>query len=235
MEQISNELPELYKTALRSHLSKQRPAKGFSRDALRIGQNALALGVDTLELARIHDMTLVTMNIGSGNKRQLIRAARFFSTAIIPLEKAHQAAQQSDVISNRLDNPLALRAQELSNANRFLKLRTSHQKCVADNLRKGLMEHATLLKESLKVQDGLRQSMRKVMEKQEKGRHRISLTLQDDIVQTLLGIELRLESVERDARENLKELKSKLANSQRLVEEAVLSIRAIARETRRNA
>ena len=53
MKQKLNRLSQRYVTALRQHL-KQEPGTSFE-PALALGRRAVVLGLETLELARIHE------------------------------------------------------------------------------------------------------------------------------------------------------------------------------------
>jgi two-component system sensor histidine kinase UhpB len=65
---------------------------------------------------------------------------------------------------------------------------------------------------------------------QEDERKKISCELQDEIVQTLLGINVRLLSLKRQARGSAKGLKKEIASTQRLVLRSAQSVRKLARE-----
>ena len=59
---------------------------------------------------------------------------------------------------------------------------------------------------------------------------KISHELQDEIAQTLLGINVRLLSLKRGAGSNTKSLKDEIASAQRLVAKSARSVRRFARE-----
>jgi signal transduction histidine kinase len=81
------------------------------------------------------------------------------------------------------------------------------------------------LKESLQLQEGLRQLTHQVLAAQEDERKKISRELQDEIAQTLLGINVRLLSLKQEARTNTKGLKNEIASTQRLVVKSAKSVR----------
>ena len=54
--------------------------------------------------------------------------------------------------------------------------------------------------------------------------------LQNEIVQTLLGINVRLLSLKQEARNNTRGFKNEIASTQRLVVKSVQSVRNVARE-----
>ena len=90
--------------------------------------------------------------------------------------------------------------------------------------------YAKLLKDSLQLQEGLRQLTHQVLAAQEDERRKISRELQDEIAQTLLGINVRLLTLKQEARTNTKGLKNEIASTQRLVLKSAKSVRRVARE-----
>jgi signal transduction histidine kinase len=92
-------------------------------------------------------------------------------------------------------------------------------------------EHYTrLLKDSLQLQEGLRQLTHEVLTAQEDERKKISRELQDEVAQTLLGLNVRLLSLKRESRTNTKGLKNEIASTQKLVLKSARSVRRVARE-----
>jgi signal transduction histidine kinase len=76
----------------------------------------------------------------------------------------------------------------------------------------------------------LRQLTHQVLAAQEDERHKISHELQDEIAQTLLGINVRLLSLKQEARSNTRGLKNEIASTQRLVAKSAQSVRQAARK-----
>jgi signal transduction histidine kinase len=71
-----------------------------------------------------------------------------------------------------------------------------------------------------------------VLTAQENERKNMSRELQDEVVQSLLGINVRLLSLKRDARRNSKGLKQEISSTQRLVAKSARSVRQVARDFR---
>jgi signal transduction histidine kinase len=99
-----------------------------------------------------------------------------------------------------------------------------------DALKKSGTHHKKCLEESLHLQKRLRQLTHRVISTQEDERKNISRELQDEIAQTLLGINVRLLSLKQEARSNIKGLKNEIASAQRLVVKSAKSVRRVARE-----
>jgi len=77
--------------------------------------------------------------------------------------------------------------------------------------------HDKCLAESLELQKCLRQLTHRVLEAQEDDRTKLSHELQDEIAQTLLGINVRLLTLKQESRGNTRGLKDEIASVQRLI------------------
>ena len=122
------------------------------------------------------------------------------------------------------------RTLELASANRQLQKGIIRRKAMEAALKKSRDHYSRLLKDSLRLQEGLRQLTYKVLASQEIERKKISLELQEDIAQTLLGINVRLVSLKQEARINTKGLRDEIASTQRLVVKSARSVRRVASE-----
>jgi signal transduction histidine kinase len=132
----------------------------------------------------------------------------------------------------RLNETLNRRTLELAATNRQLQRGLVRRKSVEAALKKSGEHYTRLLKDSLHLQDGLRQLTHQVLAAQEDERKKVSHELQDEIAQTLLGINVRLLSLKQESRTNTKGLKNEIASTQRLVVKSAKSVRRIAREFR---
>src|ERR1043166_4276833 len=112
MKQKLIRLSQRYVTALRQYL-KHGPRANLL-PALRLGRQAVVLGLETLELARIHERALVTLELSHSNNGRMKRAEIFFTEAIIPIVETHHAARQSKIDLNRLTETLGRRTAELA-------------------------------------------------------------------------------------------------------------------------
>jgi len=228
MKQKITRLSQRYVTALGKHL-KQGP-RASMQPALGLGRRAVVLGLETLELARIHEQALITLEAASGKDGIAKRSEIFFTEAITPIVETHRAARQSKIQLNRLNETLNRRTVELDATNRQLQRGIVRRKSVEAALKKSGEHYTKLLKDSLQLQEGLRQLTHQVLETQEDERKKISRELQDEIAQTLLGINVRLLSLKQEARSNTKGLKNEIASTQRLVVKSAKSVRRVARE-----
>lgn len=82
------------------------------------------------------------------------------------------------------------------------------------------------------MQEQLRKLSHRMLQVQEEERKHISRQLHDEITQILVGINVNLEALARDAAVNPRVLKQKIARTQRLVETSVNLVHQFARDLR---
>lgn len=228
MKQELISFSQRYEDAWRRHL-KQR-GRASLRPALALGRRAVALGLETLELARIHDRAVANVEAPRPGKFMGKRAADFFDEAITAIVETHRAARHSREGLNRLNGMLGRRTVRLATANRKLQQGIARRKTAESALKKSGQDYSKLLKNSLQLQEKLRQLTHQLLAAQEEERGKISRELQDDIAQTLLGINVRLLSLKREARSNTRGLRDGIARTQRLVEKSAKTVRRVARK-----
>ena len=156
------------------------------------------------------------------------RAEMFFGEALTPIVETHRAARQSKLDLIRLNETLSRRTAELAATNRQLQRGVTRRKTVEAALKKSGEHYSKLLKESLSLQEGLRQLTHQVLTAQEEEQKKISRELQDEIAQTLLGVNVRLVSLKRESKLNTAGLKNEIANTERLVAKSAKSVRRAA-------
>ena len=88
-------LSRLYVAALQTYLKQGRQAN--LEPVHGLGHRAMALGLETLDLARFHEHALITLVLPgySPNARDAMirRAGKFFAEAITPIERTHRTAR----------------------------------------------------------------------------------------------------------------------------------------------
>ena len=221
-------LSQQYAVALKNHL-KQGPQASL-QPALGLGREAVALGLETLDLARIHEQAITTLEVASSKNGFIKQAEIFFNEAISAIVETHRGARQGNVHLSRLKEKLDQRTEELAVSNRQLQRGVVRRKGMEVAASKSEKHHNKCLEESLQLQKRLRQLTHRLMAAQEDERQSISRELQDEIAQTLLGINVRLLSLKQEARNNTKGLKNEIASTQRLVLKSAKSVRRVARE-----
>lgn len=221
-------LARRYQGALREHLKTDSGI--VVPTAVRLGRQSIAFGLDTLGLARIHEQALAALGLADARNGIIKRAEIFFTEVIGPVVETHRAGRESKTQLHRLNKTLNRRTIELAATNRQLQRGIRRRKSVENALKKSGVQYSRLLRDSLQLQEGLRQLTHEVFTAQEAERKKISRELQDEIGQTLLGISVRLLSLKQEARTNTKGLKNEIASTQKLVLESAKSVRRVARE-----
>jgi signal transduction histidine kinase len=223
-----------YQAGLQAYLKQQSAA--HLRRARGMGRQALAAGLNTLDIAKLHEQMLVTKvlpGIPSGKRVTLIRrAGAFFTEAITPIEKIKRSAREAALHLNEIVEMLSQRTVELAASNLELKQEIVQRKAVETALKKSEHHYGELLKQSDHLQNQLRQLSRQILLAQEEERREISRELHDVIAQTLTGINVRLAALAKEAAINTKGLDRNIARTQRLVEKSVDIVHQFARELR---
>jgi signal transduction histidine kinase len=221
-------LSQQYASALRKHLKQGAPA-GF-RPARGWGRQAVALGLETLDVAKIHQGALGTLETSGSRDGIIKRAELFFAEAISPIENTHHAALRTQARLSQLNERLGRRTIDLAASNRSLKKGIARRKIVEQALRKSGEHSQKLLSESRRLQKHLQHLTHQILSAQEHKRKQISHDLQDEIAQTLLGINVRLLTLRREAGANARQFRNEVASTRRLVEKSVRTIKRYARE-----
>lgn len=222
-----------YQAALRDYVMHE-PGSGLER-ARKLGRDAVSLGMETLDVARIHEQALMevvstyTPGLGDGIFR---RAGAFFAESITPIEKTHRAALEANASLRRLNDSLSQRAIELAASNRHLKREVVQRKAAEEALKKSKRHYSELLLESRRMQEQLRRLSHQLLSAQEEERKNISRELHDEIAQTLTGINVQLATLKTAAALDSKELQKRITSTQRLVEKSVKIVHRFARELR---
>lgn len=217
-----------YVAALEKYL-KQGPQTSLE-PAVDLGRQAVALGLETLDLARIHEQSLVSLELSDTRNAFTRMAGMFFNEANLPIEETHRAARQTKAQLGRLMTTLGRRTRELADSNRQLQRGVTRRKLMEKTFARRARHHQKSLEESLELQKRLRQLTHQVLAMQEDERKKISRELQNEIAQTLLGINARLLSLKREARNHTAGLKNEISSTQQLVAKSAQSVRQAGRK-----
>jgi len=227
-------LARRYETGLRHYLEQGSPSN--LKKAIELGQLAVKTGRDTLDLALIHEQALILYVVpadsAAARDRILHRAAIFFAEAILPLEKTHRAALETNLHLSRLNRSLSQRSQDLATSIRHLKSEITRRHVVEKTLRESEQHASRLLKQSRLLQEEMRLLSRRILSVQEEERKRISRELHNVIAQMLTCINVRLATLKMEAATDTKNLSKKIAYAQRLVEKSVDVVHRFARNLR---
>lgn len=236
MKRAATPFPLLYEKALRAHLQQRRKADLDAASGL--GGKALASGLLTLDLAKLHEKILIMGLLPScpaGRKTSLIRRAGiFFAAAIAPACKAARIAKEP-ADARKVIGTLAERTVELAASNHQLGLEIIRRKEVETSLKKSERNHLKSLEKANVLKEQLRGLSRQILTAQEDERKKISRELHDVIAQALMGINVRLATLKKEAAINTKGLDRNIALTQRMVTRSANIVHQFARELRPTA
>ena len=234
MPDKQTELSRLYHAALQDYLN-QGPGCDMA-PARELGRHAMALGLETLDMARIHEIALFTLVLpkNSPNSRGHLmgRAGLFFAEAITPIEQTHRGAREANTHLNQIVKALSQRSSELADSVAELKQEIIRRKAVEECLKASEQISIELLEKSRRMQEELRHLSRQLLAVQEEERRKISRELHDVIAQTLTGINMRLATLKAEANGSTTELQEKITSTQLLVEKSLDIVHRFASELR---
>jgi len=216
-------LSRQYEAALRKHLKRSRPAIPQRGRAQSFGRQAMTLGLETLDLAQIHEQALIRLVLPAyspGAREMMVRrAGTFFAEAITPIEKSHRIAQETNARMDQLNQMLRRRGVDLAASNQKLKLEIAQRKFTEESHKKSEQHYGELLEQSRSMQYQLRLLSRQLLSAQEEERKKISRELHDVIAQTLATINVRLAALKKEAALDTRGLEQSIARTQKLVEQ----------------
>lgn len=234
MKNVSPGLSALYLTALRLHLREKRSGNGDR--AQRLGRAAVAGGLAILEIARMHEQAVDLLQVSpvflQTPARSIKRARFFFNQALIPLDTSQRTTRANNHRLLERNETLQRHSSALAKGNQHLHREILRRKSGEAVIRKGREQYQKLFRESHAMQKKLRQLTRQIISAQEEERKEISRELHDEVVQTLVGINVQLSTLGQGASADLHTLQAKIARTQRLVENSVNAVHRFARELR---
>ncbi len=230
MKRKLTRLSRSYAAALREHL-KQGPQASL-QPARGLGRQAVSLGLETLDLVRIHAGALITAAT-SASRAGTRQAKAFFSEALSAVEQTHRAALHTQARLNQANRTLDRRTADLALSTRSLKQSVVCRKSAEQALKTSSEHSQKLLQESRRLQQHLRELAQQLLAAQENERTKMSHDLQDEIAQTLLGINVRLLTMKKMVEHKEQGLNGEVAITERLVESSVQSVKRFAREFRK--
>lgn len=138
----------------------------------------------------------------------------------------------SDITSLKQAEEAQRRVDVLAASNQELRREIAQRQAAEEALRNSEQHQSRLLEQSRHMQKQLRDLSHRILQVQEEERKRISRELHDEITQTLVGINVRLESLVAKVTVNPKGFKRHITRTQRLVEKSVDIVHRFARELR---
>ena len=228
MERKLNALSGRYLAALQKHL--QQGPQASLQGARGLGREAVRCGVETLDVARIHEKAFATLDAFNRRPVMIQRAMAFFAEAISPLERTHRPTLEANAHLDQVNRALDRGAADLAASSRSLKQSIVRRKSAEKALEESAAHSRKLLAESRRLQRELRHLAQQILTAQEGNRGRISRELQDEIAQLLLGINVRLLTLKSQGAVSFRGFTKELAKTQKVVDKSAKSITRFARE-----
>jgi two-component system, NarL family, sensor histidine kinase DegS len=215
-----DQVSQHYTSALRLHLNKR--GRGTPIGARTLAGEALGLGMPASDLERMHRNATRSLRedprLDGRRTESLLRSFAFCTAVRVAYDCGRSAARDAQARARRHSTSLALEA--------------ARRKTGETKLRVGNEKYLRLLRESASMQAKLRQLARQVLSAQEDERREISRELHDEVVQTLVGINVELATLGKTASRGAQSLRSTIARSQRLLENSVNLVHRFARKLR---
>lgn len=229
-----SQLAQHYQEALQRYLNGGDGTN--TARATELGGDALPIGLEILDMARIHETALVSLVLpkcsSRTRKNQIKKAGSFFAKAILPLEETHHLAQEIDSHLNQFVTSLNQRTLELADSVEMLSLDILRRQTAEQSLRASEQTSSDLLEKSRKLQHELRELSHQLLKAQEEERMKISRELHDVIAQTLTSINLQLDILRKQSSADNRQLHQRIRNTQLMVENSVQIVHRFACELR---
>ena len=193
--------------------------------AAKLGRQAASLGLETLDVARVHEQALNTVTPpedapGNVGQALLERADTFFKETIVPIEATHPAARKADIRIDRLTRTLRQRTAESSASDEQLEHAIAQREAVEASADASAVHQDKLLAEAQRTQKRLRNRMRGILSQQEGERKRLGGELRNEIAQALLAIDLSLLALKTSGHVDTDKIEKSIAEAQRILGES---------------
>ena len=225
-----NKLAGQYLAALRSYV--EHGAASNAQATEDVGVNAVAMGLETLDMAKMHDEALASMNTSgqSTDAATTKMASAFFDEVITPIEKTHSLAVDAAADLDQMKEKLGEQTKALADSKREIQQEVKDRGTAEAALKTSEKASGQLLRDSRLLEAHLQDMARKILAANEDERKKMSLQLQDEIAQTLLGIHVRLLALKKEVAASKANVTHEIALIQRLVAHSVTIINRLAKE-----
>jgi hypothetical protein len=217
-----------YQVALQKHLNQ-----GTSESLRRVsglGRQAAVLGMKVPDVAKIHKSMLAHVLPAKSLAHTRKRADIFCADTIIAIKHERVVVRKTKVQLNNHTKSLGQHSAHLAKTNRTLQRSINRSIVNETALMTNSSIHAKMLEETPLLHKHLRDMTHRLLLAQEDERMNISHELQNEIAQTLLGINVRLLSLKNTTNSNTREFRSGIASTQKLVLKSARSVRQFAHE-----
>jgi PAS domain S-box-containing protein len=137
-----------------------------------------------------------------------------------------------DITARKQVEEAQRRLEDMADTNLGLNREIVRRQTVEQNLKESEQSQGRLLKQARHMQGQLRHLSHQILQAQEEERLRISRDLHDEIAQTLVGINVQLATLTREAADGPKGLQQKIVHAQQMVEKSVEQVHQFARKLR---
>ena len=223
-----NRLPLRYLTALRSHL-KEVTDDGLPM-ARRLGGEAAETGLVGAELVAIHERAVLKSGQEVGKDGECCRREAFLVEFLLGFGEGNRTAGRGVDALKRVEGTLGRCNSALDVSKREVNVCKIRGRRMAKDLRKSEELNVRLLKDSLGLPEGLRELTHRIILAQEEERLTMSHQMQDEIVQILVAIQVRLAALKSVALVDRTHLAREIGVVQQLVVESIRLINRFARE-----
>ncbi len=221
-----------YLAALRFHLEQNTPATLLR--AHDIGLTAVQHGIETLKMANMHEQAMALLlpaeNSPNGQKELTRKASAFFAEVIMPIEGTHRGARADSADFEQLNTNLRQRTADLTESNRKLRIQIEERKSAETALKASEHSSRQLLRDSQLLERNVKEMTREILSATENERYAMSLRLNDEIAQTLLGINIRMIALKNEIAVNHANHNDEIDMIQQLVEDSAEMIKRLAYE-----
>jgi len=215
-----------YQAALNRYLRTETAVS--LKTAQQLGKAAVRLGMETLDVARVHELALAALTAGDGSPGISPAPARhasiFFAEVIVPIEQTHGPARVVDAKVTELTQSLRRRTKEATDSTRLLEKGVARRQTAETALKRSVQDRAGLLAEAERLRLQLQKLKLRILSAQEHERDITGRHLRDDVAQMLLAIQIRLLALEGAIHARTANLKSEIAETQRIVKHSMATI-----------
>jgi signal transduction histidine kinase len=224
-----------YRAALCLH---DNDTEAHALTAQQLGATAVEMELSTLDLAKIHDAALTELlsSPSSPTSEDITtsRASVFFNEALTPIEKTHRSALDAAAELHEIHTDLDQRTKDLAASQREVIREKKERKKAELALRSSEETAAELIAESRMLEEELREMTRQTLSATEADRERMSLHLQDEIAQAMLGIHVRLLALKKAVSISHEDIAEQITTTERLIAQSVKMISSFANALDRN-
>ncbi|EEF63240.1 histidine kinase [Pedosphaera parvula] len=234
MNKQFNGICQQYVAALRRYLVEND--ESALSEAYELGRKTISDGLGVIDMAKIHEEVLLGLLPKTNAPFETLQLAKsagsFFSESLSPFEITHRGFRDANRSLRKANADLEDRNQALAIANGNLKREIEERKRAERELRESEEHYRILFNQARLMQENLRHLSSQVLHVQEEERKRISRELHDEVGQALTAVNVSLALLKNAIDIKNVELRNKITDTQKLLEQTMESVHAFSRELR---